>query len=100
MRMAYPTTNAFTGKVLETFPSMTDAELEAALAGADARFGTWRHVRFAERAAIYRKAAAILRARVDDFARSASLVLLASAPSWSTNWRTHSATSSRRRLLP
>lgn len=71
--MAYQTTNPFTGKVLETFPSMTDAELEAALAKADERFGVWRHVSFAERAALCRKAAAILRARIDDFARPVTL---------------------------
>ena len=71
--MAYQTTNPFTGKVLETYPSMSDAELEAALAKADARFGTWRHVSFAERAAICRRAAAILRAHVDEFARPVTL---------------------------
>ena len=71
--MAYQTTNPLTGKVLETFPSMTDAELETALAAADAQFGTWRHCSFAERAAICRKAAAILRARAEEFARPVTL---------------------------
>ena len=71
--MAYQTTNPFTGKMLETFPSMTDAELEAALAAADARFGASRHISFAERAAICRKAAAILRARLDEFVRPVTL---------------------------
>ncbi len=71
--MAYKTTSPFNGKVLETFPSMTDAELEAALATADACFGTWRHVSFTDRAAICRKAAAIMRKRVDDFARPVTL---------------------------
>ncbi len=71
--MAYQTTNPLTGKVLETFASMTDAELETALAAADARFGTRRHVSFAERAAICRRAAAILRARLDEFARPVTL---------------------------
>jgi succinate-semialdehyde dehydrogenase / glutarate-semialdehyde dehydrogenase len=67
--MAYQTTNPFTGKMLQTFPSMADAELEIALARADACFATWRHAGFAGRAAICKKAAAIMRARVDDFAR-------------------------------
>ena len=71
--MAYQTTNPFTGKVLETFPSTTDAELETLLARADACFGTWRHVTFTKRAAICKKAAAIMRSRVDDFARPVTL---------------------------
>lgn len=71
--MAYQTTNPFTGTLLETFPSTTDAELEAALAKADACFGVWRHVSFTDRAAICKKAAAIMRARNDDFARPVTL---------------------------
>ena len=71
--MAYQTTNPFTGKVLETFPSTTDAELETLQARADACFGKWRDVSFAERAAICKKAAAIMRSRVDDFARPVTL---------------------------
>jgi hypothetical protein len=57
--MAYQTTNPFSGKILQTFPSMTDAELEAGLAIADSSFATWRNVSFADRAAICRKAAAM-----------------------------------------
>jgi succinate-semialdehyde dehydrogenase/glutarate-semialdehyde dehydrogenase len=71
--MAYQTTNPFTGEVLETFASTTDAELEGALARADACFKNWRHVSFSERAAICKKAAAIMRARVEDFARPVTL---------------------------
>jgi succinate-semialdehyde dehydrogenase / glutarate-semialdehyde dehydrogenase len=71
--MAYQTTNPYTGKVLETFPSMTDVELEAALAAADVRFGTWRNVSFAERAAVCKKAAANLRTQAEHFARLVTL---------------------------
>ncbi len=71
--MAYETRSPFTGKVTQTFPTMTGAELEAALAAADARFGTWQHVSFADRAAICRKAASIMRARLDEFARPVTL---------------------------
>lgn len=71
--MAYQSTNPFTGKVLETFASMTDADLEAALARAEACFRTWRHVSFAERAAICERAAAIMRAKVNVFARPVTL---------------------------
>lgn len=71
--MAYQTTNPFTGKVLESFPSMTDAQLEAAVARSHTRFGAWRHESFNERAAICRKAATILRARIEEFARLVTL---------------------------
>jgi succinate-semialdehyde dehydrogenase/glutarate-semialdehyde dehydrogenase len=71
--MAYQTTNPFTGKVLESYPSMTDAQLEAAVARSHTRFGAWRHESFAERAAICRKAAAILRAQIEEFARLVTL---------------------------
>lgn len=71
--MAYQTTNPFTGEVMKTFPSTTDAELETAIDEADACFAKWRHVSFAERAAICKKAAAIMRRRIDDFAKPVTL---------------------------
>ena len=71
--MACQTTNPFTGKASEPFPPMRDAKLEAALASAHARFGTWPHVSFAERAAICKTAAAIFRAMVEEFARPVTL---------------------------
>jgi succinate-semialdehyde dehydrogenase/glutarate-semialdehyde dehydrogenase len=71
--MAYQTTNPFNGNVLKTFPSTTDRELETAIATAEACFGTWRHVSFADRAAICRKAAAIMRERGDELAALVTL---------------------------
>lgn len=59
--MAYATINPYTGKVVETFPNATDAEVESAIAKADATFRTWRTTSFAERAKVMRAAAGLLR---------------------------------------
>jgi len=67
--MSYQSINPYNGTVSKPFPGMTDAELEKAIRTASDRYGTWRLTTFAERAAILSKAAAILRDRVEDFAR-------------------------------
>jgi succinate-semialdehyde dehydrogenase/glutarate-semialdehyde dehydrogenase len=59
--MAYATTNPYTGETVKIFPFATDAEVEAAIAKADATFRNWRETSFAERTAVMRKAAALLR---------------------------------------
>ncbi len=71
--MAYQSINPFDGKVLKSFPSITDAELEQALAHASTCFETWRHKSYAERAKIIHKAAEILRSKVDVFAHAMTL---------------------------
>ncbi|NEU14979.1 NAD-dependent succinate-semialdehyde dehydrogenase, partial [Methylobacterium sp. BTF04] len=71
--MTYQSTNPYDGTVSKTFADMTDAELEKAVRTASDRYGIWRLTTFAERAAILSKAAAILRARVEDFARPVTL---------------------------
>jgi succinate-semialdehyde dehydrogenase / glutarate-semialdehyde dehydrogenase len=71
--MAYQSTNPFDGKILKTFEDHTDAELENAVATAASCFQTWKSRPFSERAAIAAKAAAIMHARIDDFARPVTL---------------------------
>ena len=71
--MAYQSVNPYDGKILKTFEELTDNQLETALKKAAACFETWRHTTFAERAAVAAKAAAIMRARVDEFARPVTL---------------------------
>jgi succinate-semialdehyde dehydrogenase/glutarate-semialdehyde dehydrogenase len=71
--MAYQSVNPCDGKILKTFQELTDNQLETALAGAAACFENWRHTTFGARAAVVAKAAAILRARVDEFARPMTL---------------------------
>ena len=71
--MAYQSINPYNGKLLKTFKELTDQELEKAIRTAAACFESWRHKPFAERAAVAAKAAAILRERVDEFARPMTL---------------------------
>jgi succinate-semialdehyde dehydrogenase/glutarate-semialdehyde dehydrogenase len=67
--MSYQSVNPATGKAKKVFREITDKQLETSLKKAAACFNTWRFKTFAERAAVVAKAATILRARVDDFAK-------------------------------
>jgi len=71
--MTYQSVSPYDGKVLKTFEELTDKQLEMALETAATCFETWRHKTFAERAAVVAKAAAIMHARVDEFARPVTL---------------------------
>ena len=71
--MAYQSVNPYDGRILKTFEELTDKQLEMALETAATCFETWRHTTFAERAAVVAKAAAIMRARIDEFARPVTL---------------------------
>ena len=71
--MAYQSVNPNNGQVLKSFEHLSNAQLEQSLAAAQTCFQTWKHETYAERAVIVNKAAALLHARVDDFARLATL---------------------------
>ncbi|MGL6112938.1 MAG: NAD-dependent succinate-semialdehyde dehydrogenase [Rubrivivax sp.] len=71
--MAYQSINPNDGKLLESFEHLSNAQLDNALAAAEACFQTWKHKPYAERDAILTKAAALLHAHVDDFARLETL---------------------------
>ena len=71
--MAYQSVNPYNGKVLKTFKELTDQQLEKALKTAATCFDTWRRTTYAKRAVVVAKAAAIMRARVDEFARPVTL---------------------------
>jgi succinate-semialdehyde dehydrogenase / glutarate-semialdehyde dehydrogenase len=71
--MSYQSVNPYDGKLLKTFENLTDEELDKAIAAAATCFETWRRTSFAERGAIVAKAAAIMHARVDEFARPMTL---------------------------
>ena len=71
--MAYRSINPNDGKLIKTFPELTDAQLEKAMATAAACFETWRKKSYAERAVVVAKAAALMHARVDEFARPVTL---------------------------
>ncbi len=70
---AYQSVNPYDGKVVKTFETLTDKQLEAKLALAARCYETWRHTSYAERAAIVAKAAAILHAKADEFAQIMTL---------------------------
>jgi succinate-semialdehyde dehydrogenase/glutarate-semialdehyde dehydrogenase len=71
--MAYQSVNPYDGKVIKTFPELSDAQLEAAIQTAAKCFETWRHKTYAERAKVVAKAAELLHTRADEFARHATL---------------------------
>jgi succinate-semialdehyde dehydrogenase/glutarate-semialdehyde dehydrogenase len=71
--MAYQSINPNTGKLLKSFEHLTSAQLEKSLAAAESCFQKWKHTGYAERAAIVNKAAALMAAHVDDFAKLATL---------------------------
>lgn len=59
--MAYATINPYTNELVQQFENVTDAQVEQAIAQADASFQSWRKTSFAERAAVMRRAATLLR---------------------------------------
>ncbi len=71
--MPYQSVNPATGKVLKRFKELTGIQLDKALRTAAGCYTTWRHTSFARRAAVAARAAAILRKRVDEFARPMTL---------------------------
>jgi len=71
--MSYESINPYNGKHLKSFDVLTDAQLEKALAAADSCFKTWKHKSYKERAVIVDKAAALMHANVDKFAKLATL---------------------------
>jgi len=71
--MTYQSINPHDGKLLMSFEHMSNPQLEKSLAAAETGFQAWKHTSYAERAAIVNKAAALLHANVDDFAKLATL---------------------------
>ena len=71
--MTYQSINPNTGQLLKSFEHMSNGQLDKALAAADTCFQTWKLKSFAERAVIVNKAAALLHAHVDDFAKLETL---------------------------
>ncbi len=71
--MTYKTVNPNDGKTLETFDELSDAQLETALANADACFKSWKKTSYKARAKIVAKAAALMHKHVNDFAKLATL---------------------------
>ena len=66
--MNYETINPATGEFVERFATMSDQDLGRVVDAAHAAFIDWRHRGAADRAAFLDRAAAILRANVDEYA--------------------------------
>ena len=71
--MAYQSIDPNTGKLVKSFEHLSNAQLDTKLAAAESCFQSWKHTRYAERAVILNKAAELMHAHVDDFARLATL---------------------------
>jgi succinate-semialdehyde dehydrogenase/glutarate-semialdehyde dehydrogenase len=71
--MTYQSINPNTGKTLKTFEQLSDKQLDDKLAAAATCFQTWKQKSYSERAVIVAKAAELMRAHVDDFAKLATL---------------------------
>ncbi|WP_442576778.1 NAD-dependent succinate-semialdehyde dehydrogenase [Microbacterium sp. F51-2R] len=64
----YAVVNPATGETLATYPTITDAELENAIATSDATFHEWRNVPVVERAGRVRRVAELHRERREELA--------------------------------
>lgn len=71
--MAYRTVNPYNNEVVADFDELTDAEVMNRLTQAEKAFESWSQASYAERAAVCRRAAAILTERPDEFARLLTL---------------------------
>ena len=67
--MAYTSTNPANGKLIQSIPEHTNSEVEAALSRAHEAFLSWRLESFATRAAVVRKAADLMRERLEELSR-------------------------------
>ena len=67
--MGYQSVNPFDGVQIKSFDPLADATLELRLAAAETCFQSWKLKSYEERAVIIGKAAELLHARADEFAR-------------------------------
>ena len=72
--MAYQTINPFTEKLVKSFNEHTDAQLEAIIATAEDTYeNDWSRRSLGERKAVVKKAASIMREKLDEFATPITL---------------------------
>ena len=72
--MSYQTTNPYSEQIEQTFTPHSDAQMETILAQAATTFESdWRQRSFAERKAVVKKAAMLLKEQRDDFAKLITL---------------------------
>jgi succinate-semialdehyde dehydrogenase / glutarate-semialdehyde dehydrogenase len=71
--MAYQSVNPYDGKLGTKYDEHTDDQVEAVIKTADSCFDEWRNLSFSQRATVVAKAAEIMRARADEFAKPITL---------------------------
>ena len=71
--MAYQSINPYTEELINTFRENTDAQLELIIGKAEAYENDWNLRSLAERKAVVKKAASILREKLDEFAKPITL---------------------------
>jgi len=71
--MAYESVNPNDGKLVKKFEELSNDQLEAKIAVANTCYQTWKKKTYAERAVIVSKAADLIRANVDKFAKHATI---------------------------
>ena len=71
--MSYQSVNPNTGKLVKSFEHMSTSQLQHALSTAQTCFQSWKNTSWADRAAVLSRAAVLLRAHVDDFAKLETL---------------------------
>jgi succinate-semialdehyde dehydrogenase / glutarate-semialdehyde dehydrogenase len=72
--MPYQSLNPYTEDLIRTFPLHTDGEIDAIIAQAQKTYATdWSRRSIADRKAVVKKAASLLREDIDDYARLSTL---------------------------
>ena len=71
--MAYESVNPYNGETVKKFPELTNAQLEKKITTAAACYETWKKTPYSKRAEIIARAAELMRANVDKFAKLATL---------------------------
>jgi len=71
--MRFTSINPSTGETIATYPAMSPHAVAKALGRADGAFRSWRETAFEHRAAVLRKAASVLRERIEEYARLMAL---------------------------
>jgi len=71
--MSYQSVNPNTGKLVKSFEHMSTSQLQHALSTAQTCFQSWKNTSWADRSAVLSRAAVLLRAHVDDFAKLETL---------------------------
>jgi succinate-semialdehyde dehydrogenase/glutarate-semialdehyde dehydrogenase len=71
--MAYESVNPNSGEMVKTFRELTDEQLEEKISTAAKTYQSWKKTSYAHRAAIVSRAAEIMRANIDQFAKRATI---------------------------